>query len=136
VKYLLDTDHLSILQRQSGVEFVALCSHLARHPPADIALCYISFHEQILGCNTYIKRAKKSSDIVRGYGMLERLLSDFASAQVLPFDSAAAAVFDGLVTARAYRDNGPANCVGRTFARTDSRDRQFKGLQPGSRIDA
>ena len=100
MKFLLDTDHLSILQRQSGPEYVALAARLARQQPADLALSVISLHEQVLGCHTYLSRARSSADVVRGYAMLWRVLQDFAAAAVLPFDAAAAAALDGLVAQR------------------------------------
>jgi tRNA(fMet)-specific endonuclease VapC len=100
VKYLLDTDHLSILQRMSGPEYATLSARIARVPPDDLALSIITFHEQVIGGHVYINRARNSADLVRGYAMLERLLRDFASLAVLPFDAAAAAVFDGLVAQR------------------------------------
>jgi tRNA(fMet)-specific endonuclease VapC len=100
MKFLLDTDHLSILQRQSGQEFAVLSGRIAQHPAADFGLAVISFHEQVLGCHAYLSRARSSADVVRGYGMLGRLLGDYAASLVLPFDTAAAAVFDGLVAQR------------------------------------
>ena len=74
-----------------------LMSRIAQHPPADLAFSIISFHEQVLGCHTYITRARTSSDAARGYGMLAQVLQDFAAARVLPFDAAVATVFDGLL---------------------------------------
>lgn len=100
MKYLLDTDHLSIVQRQSGPEYARLMTQIAQHPPTDLACSIISFHEQALGCHTYNSRAQSASDVVRGYEMLARVLRDFAAAPVIPFDAAAAAVFDGLVAQR------------------------------------
>jgi tRNA(fMet)-specific endonuclease VapC len=100
VKFLLDTDHISILQRQSGSEFAALSARIAQQQSSDLALCIVSFHEQVLGCQTFLSRARSAADVVRGYGMLDRVLDDFAPAQVLPFDLAAAAVFDGLQAQR------------------------------------
>src|ERR1700736_596965 len=97
MKFLLDTDHISILQRQAGPEFAALSARIAQRSPADLAFSVVSFHEQALGCHTYISRARTSRDVVRGYGMFGRMLRDFASAPVLPFDAAAAVVFDGLL---------------------------------------
>jgi tRNA(fMet)-specific endonuclease VapC len=97
VKFLLDTDHISILQRQSGPEYAALAAHIAQHQPSDLAFCIVSFHEQVLGCHAYLNRARTSADFVRGYIMFDRVLDAFAAAQVLPFDTAAAAVFDGLL---------------------------------------
>jgi tRNA(fMet)-specific endonuclease VapC len=100
VKYLLDTDHISVWQQQSGPAYGALSAQIAQHRPADIFLPVISFHEQMLGCHTYITRARTSADLLRGYAMLARLLSDYAKVAVLPFDAAALAVFDNLQTQR------------------------------------
>ena len=100
MKYLLDTDHISVLQQQAGPDYRALSGRIAKHPPADLVLSVISFQEQVLGCHSYLARARSSADLVRGYAMLERLLVDYAATQILPFDPAAGAVFDGLVAQR------------------------------------
>ena len=100
MKFLLDTDHISILQKQSGSQYSTLIARMGRVPVADLVLCIISFHEQVLGCNTYIAQAKTSAGIVRGYAILDGILSAFAAAPVLPFDTNASAVFDGLVAQR------------------------------------
>jgi tRNA(fMet)-specific endonuclease VapC len=100
VKFLLDTDHISILQRQVGTEFVALSARVAQHRPADLAFSIVSFHEQVLGCHTFLNRARTSADIIRGYGMLSRVLRDFGAAPLLPFDAAAATALDGLLAQR------------------------------------
>jgi tRNA(fMet)-specific endonuclease VapC len=100
LKYLLDTDHISVLQQPSGSAYGTLSARIAQHPPTDLALSVVSFHEQVLGCHTYIGRARTSADVVRGHGMLGRLLSNYAAVSVLPFDAAVAATFDGLVARR------------------------------------
>jgi tRNA(fMet)-specific endonuclease VapC len=100
MKYLLDTDHISILQRQSGQEFAILIGRIARVPRADLAFSIVSFHEQVLGCNVYLAKAKKPTDVVRGYAIFDRVLSAFAAAVVLPFDAQTAAVFEDLVSKR------------------------------------
>ena len=100
MKFLLDTDHISILQKQSGPEYPLLMARIAQVPRANLAFCIVSFHEQVLGCNTYIAQAKTSADLVRGYRMFDRVLSAFAAALVLPFDTNAAAIFGGLVAQR------------------------------------
>ncbi len=53
MKYLLDTDHLSILQRQTGKDYINLVARMAHHPLLDFAVSIITFHEQILGCHAY-----------------------------------------------------------------------------------
>jgi tRNA(fMet)-specific endonuclease VapC len=100
MRFLLDTDHISILQKQSGREYRALMPRIAQASPAELAFCIVSFHEQVLGCNTYIAQAKTTADVVRGYLMFDRVLSAFAAALVLPFDAKASAVFDGLMGKR------------------------------------
>ena|SRR5262245_13289579 len=96
MKFLLDTDHISILQKQSGPEFAKLIARIAQVPRADLTFCIVSFHEQVIGCHTYIAQAKLPVDIIRGYGMLDRVLSAFAAAVVLPFDTNASTVFGNL----------------------------------------
>ena len=34
--FLLDTDHISILQKQSGREYTTLMARIAQAPPADL----------------------------------------------------------------------------------------------------
>lgn len=98
--FLLDTDHISILQKQSGPEYAVLIGRIALVRRGDLAFCIVSFHEQVLGCNSYLAQAKTSADVERGYRMFDRVLSAFAAAQVLLFDSRATVVFDGLVAQR------------------------------------
>lgn len=100
MKFLLDTDHITFLQQQSGSEFATLCNRMARHSPADFAYSLVSFHEQVLGVHGYINRARTTADVAHGYSMLGRLHRDFASVVVLPFDAAADRTFDGLIARR------------------------------------
>lgn len=100
MKFLLDTDHVSILQKQTGPEYLALIARIAQVSRADLAFCIVSFHEQALGCNTYINRAKSATDVIRGYQMFDRVLSAFAAAVVLPFDAKASSFFDSLKARR------------------------------------
>jgi tRNA(fMet)-specific endonuclease VapC len=100
LRYLLDTDHLSILQRQTGPAYAALRAHLALHPLTDFACSIISFHEQSLGCHTYINQARNPYEVVRGYEMLAQVLQDFVIIPVLPFDAAAQLVFGQLRSQR------------------------------------
>lgn len=96
MKYLLDTDHISFLQRRSGSEFSRLAVRMAQHPLTDFALSIVSFHEQILGAHNFINRAQTNADMIRGYTLLLETLQSFATAPVLPFDAGAIALFDEL----------------------------------------
>lgn len=56
----------------------------------------ISFHEQFNGWIKYIAQARDSASLVLGYTELEKVVGNFARAQVLGFGPAAAEVDDDL----------------------------------------
>ena len=92
--FLLDTDHVVISQKRSAPEYEHLIRRVREHGPSDFFVSIITFHEQVMGWNTYISRARDSAGVVRGYESFQRVLSNFCEAQVLPFDEAAARTFD------------------------------------------
>lgn len=94
--YILDSDHLSILQRQQGQEFENLARRCSALQPVDFFVTIVSFHEQFNGWTKYVARGKDSGALVRGYTELETVVDSFARAQVLPFSAAAADVYDEL----------------------------------------
>jgi tRNA(fMet)-specific endonuclease VapC len=96
MKYLLDTDHLSILQRQAGKDFSNLSTRMVQYPLSDFAVSTVTFHEQILGSHTYINRARNLNDVVKGYEMMTRLVTDFKVLPLISFDAGAATTFDRL----------------------------------------
>ncbi|MBD2180767.1 type II toxin-antitoxin system VapC family toxin [Aerosakkonema funiforme] len=100
MKYLLDTDHLSVLQRQAGKDYSNLSTRMAHHPLSDFAVSIVTFHEQMLGCHAYINRERSLNDIVKGYEMMARLVNDFKVLPILAFDAGAATTFDQLKTKR------------------------------------
>jgi tRNA(fMet)-specific endonuclease VapC len=95
VKYLLDSDHLSILQRPSGAEYLILSSRMDQHAAMDFAASVVSFHEQSVGCHARLNQAKRPDDLIRSYQLLQAVLEAYAASTVLPFDAAAAAALDG-----------------------------------------
>jgi tRNA(fMet)-specific endonuclease VapC len=94
--FVLDTDHLGILQRRSQPEFDNLMFRMQGHKPDDFFVAVISFHEQVMGWNAYINRARDTQGIIRGYAMFQSVLLDFASMNVLPFNDDAAHIFTDL----------------------------------------
>jgi tRNA(fMet)-specific endonuclease VapC len=97
VKYLLDTDHLSILQRKAGLEYLRLSTWMSQCSLLDFACCVVSLHEQLLGAHNFLNQAKNSAGLVRGYALLERLPRDYLAFGLLPFDAASAAIYDQLL---------------------------------------
>jgi tRNA(fMet)-specific endonuclease VapC len=96
MKYLLDTDHISFLQRGSGYEFRVLTARISQFQNADFALPIVSFHEQVLGAHDFINRAQTNADLLRGYKLLLETLQGFSTSPVLPFDGKAIEIFNDL----------------------------------------
>jgi len=94
--YVLDTDHLGILQRWSDPLYAALSRRISQYAQSDFFVTIVSFHEQVLGWTAYIAKARQTDGVVRGYLRLNTILKDFSVSQVLPFDDSAASQFDDL----------------------------------------
>jgi tRNA(fMet)-specific endonuclease VapC len=92
--FLLDTDHLVILQQETRPEFARLAGRMADYSSPDFYVSIVSFHEQVLGWTAYLNRAKTSEGVVRAYSKFQGILVDFAALQIVPFDEAAAQAFD------------------------------------------
>lgn len=100
MNYLLDTDHLSIIQRETGQDYVNLSDRMSQHPISDFTVSIITLHEQLLGSHTYVSRARNSDEVVKGYEMMARIRKDFIILPIVLFDRAAATVFDSLKSKR------------------------------------
>ncbi len=94
--YLLDTDHISVVQRQSEPEYQRLLARLSAHNPSDFYVPIISFNEQVMGWNAYLNRARTPKTVVRAYDMFQRILDDFAAMAVAAFDAPASRRFESL----------------------------------------
>ena len=94
--YLLDTDHLSILQRRGGAAYAVLVLNLNNHPDSDIGVSVVSLHEQAMGCNNLVNNFRRPADVLLGYELLANAIEDFRRFAVAPFGTAAQAVFDQL----------------------------------------
>jgi tRNA(fMet)-specific endonuclease VapC len=97
VLFILDTDHLSILQGDDLPAADRLDARLKQDPSAVAAVTIVSFQEQVQGWLAYLnKRARTPVQVLHGYAKLERLLQDYCKAQVLPFTPAAQDLFADL----------------------------------------
>jgi tRNA(fMet)-specific endonuclease VapC len=94
--FLLDTDHIAVLQWPTQPEYGRLQQRMALHPPSGFFYSIVSFHEQVLGANLYVSRAQSPAGVVHGYSLLGMVLDTFAKVQVLPFDPPSASLFDSL----------------------------------------
>jgi tRNA(fMet)-specific endonuclease VapC len=103
--YLLDTNHLTILQR-GGKAAKPLETKLAKVDPNQIATTIVSYHEQTQGWLREANRFAQSNldKQVKIYGDLEVSLQFFANIPVVGFDRAAAQKLQEL--RRLYRQGG------------------------------
>jgi tRNA(fMet)-specific endonuclease VapC len=94
--YLLDTEHLVVLQRRTQPASAKLTERLRREDPSDIFVSVISFHEQMQGWLAFLNRTPSASQIVLAYSELEELGRSFFEMNVLPFSDEAQKRFDSL----------------------------------------
>ena len=89
VDFLLDTDHITTLQRGEGAAYDRLAPRVenAAAAGAALAVSVVSLHEQVRGVLSELN--KKRSNLPRWYRQLEALTGFYAGATVLPFDSSA-----------------------------------------------
>ena len=94
MKYLLDTDHLSVLQKSTGRDYEYLSARMAQIPISDFGISIVTVHEQFLGSHTYISRTRTIRDLVKGYEFMTRLVGNIKTIPVAPFDDSASMLFD------------------------------------------
>jgi tRNA(fMet)-specific endonuclease VapC len=92
---LLDTDHMSLLQR-GGPESGAIARRLRQVPPDDVATTIVSFEEQTKGWLARLARARTADRLRSDYAELKRLLRNYCDIAVVEFDAAAADVYTQL----------------------------------------
>jgi tRNA(fMet)-specific endonuclease VapC len=85
--YILDTDHLSLIQR-NGQEGKQILAKLATVEA--VAVTVITYEEQIRGRLNFLSRAKTLDEQVLAYDGLQRLAVDYQSIIIIPFSRAAA----------------------------------------------
>ena len=92
---ILDTDHVTILQRQ-GPEANRLLNRLDQLAPDDIGTTIVSFQEQMQGWLAYLNAVRRDHDVLRAYAELDKIRRSFQKMNVLPFDDAALDCFNSL----------------------------------------
>ena len=97
---VLDTDHLSVLERSDQPGSGALRARLADLPPADVVTTIISYEEQMRGWMAYLARARSLAHQVEAYRRLLQHLDNYRRIPVVAFDEAAAVAFQQLRRAR------------------------------------
>ena len=93
--YLLDTNHLSQLQRRSPAQEY-LSARLEQVPLEQVGTSIVCLEEEFRGWMAYLASLRSVEAHVQAYQRLQNLLNNFASLTVLPFDQAALDVFQEL----------------------------------------
>jgi tRNA(fMet)-specific endonuclease VapC len=93
---VLDTDHVSLLDKADSPEGIRLRDRLEAVPPDARFVTIISYEEQTRGWLARVSRARKPRERVEAYARLKRHLDGYRSIAVLPFDEAANHRFEEL----------------------------------------
>ncbi len=93
---ILDTDCLSLLNREKILESSALRRKLDTFSPDDIYTTIITFEEQMRGWLAVIAKAKTPEQQIFGYGRLHISLEAYRNTKVLDYDENAAKVLADL----------------------------------------
>jgi len=89
IMHILDTDHLSLIQR-NGPDGQRILANLDAHEDIEVATAVITFEEQTRGRLALLDRAKTIDQTILAYDGLRQLASDYQSITLLAFDHAAA----------------------------------------------
>lgn len=93
--YILDTDHLSLIQR-NGIEGKRILSRLTEVEEIEVAVSVITYEEQVRGRLNLLSQAKNIDEQVLAYQGLQQLAKNYISINILPFNSTAALEYQRL----------------------------------------
>ena len=86
--YILDTDHLSLIQREGEAGRLVL-SKLKAAEESDFSVTVITYEEQVRGRLSVVSRSRSIDEQTVAYRWLVQLVNDYRSIQVIAFDRAA-----------------------------------------------
>jgi tRNA(fMet)-specific endonuclease VapC len=90
---ILDTDHLTIIQRTTEPAYTSLRSRLRQATSEDTYTTIVNFEEQMRGWLTVLAQSRDMHQEVAAYRRLHALLAFFGDIAVLDFDTPAADLF-------------------------------------------
>jgi tRNA(fMet)-specific endonuclease VapC len=96
---ILDTDHMSLLQR-GNAEGQRIRLRLLAVPRDDVAATIISYEEQMRGWLARIGRFTTLERQVSDYGEVKKMLRNYCSIAVIDFGNEASAEFQRLLTSK------------------------------------
>lgn len=93
---ILDTDCLSLLNRENLLESSKLRQKLEQFSPDEIFTTIITFEEQMRGWLALIAKAKNSEQEIFAYERLHRSLETYRNTVVLDYDEKATEIYKNL----------------------------------------
>ena len=93
---ILDTDHLSVLRYRESERCVRLIANLEAATDTLVGVTIISIEERMRGWLATIKKERTAARQVTAYRELVELFNFFNCYHIVPFDAAAADVFETL----------------------------------------
>lgn len=93
--YLLDTDHVSLVQKDND-DGRRLMTRLDRVPRDDVATSILTYQEQLQGWLAYLNSGLKPDEVLQAYERLDELRRACERYNVLPFDRPAQDIFESL----------------------------------------
>ncbi len=97
---ILDTDCLSLFDREKYLESSILRKKLNEFPPDEIFTTIITFEEQMRGWLAYLAKCKNIEQQIVAYERLNKFLDNFREIAVLKFDEKSAKVFQQLKSSK------------------------------------
>ena len=98
---ILDTDHISLLERRAtSAQGRKLGERLDAVPAIERAATIVSYEEQLRGWLSVLAKARKMTQQIEAYRRLKRQLENYCRMLVLDFEERAATEFQRLVKAR------------------------------------
>ncbi len=94
--YILDTDHVSLLDRADTYEAHRVRFRLAQLSPEERAPTIITYEEQMRGWMAIVAQARGLPQQVTAYGNLKRMVDRYRNIEVLEFDDRSADEFQRL----------------------------------------
>ncbi|HBB98616.1 MAG TPA: PIN domain-containing protein [Blastocatellia bacterium] len=93
---ILDTDHLTVIQRRAEPAYSRLRARLSKLSPNTVQTTIVSFEEQMRGWLAVIARVRNQSKEVAAYQRLQALLRFFNEIPVLDYTDVVAPRFEDL----------------------------------------
>lgn len=93
---ILDTDCLSLLERQTGKDYLRLQSKLDEFPSDEIVTTIITYEEQMRGWMAFLAKMRSIDEQVFAYETLKQYFDYFKTLTIIDFDKNAAKVFKEL----------------------------------------